>query len=78
MICGAWNGSLIAMLVTVVTASLDEIHQTSLSSRTGRWQDVVIDTSGAVVMQLVIYALSAHAMSRRRQSVDEPELSLTQ
>ncbi len=68
----------IAVLFTMITASLDEIHQTSLPSRTGRWQDVIIDTCGAVVMQLVIYALSAHAMSRRRPSVDEPELSLTQ
>ncbi len=67
----------IAVLFTVITASFDEIHQTSLASRTGRWQDVVIDTCGAIVMQLVVYALSAHAMTKRRQSVDEPELSLT-
>lgn len=50
--------SLIAILVTAVTASLDEIHQTFLPFRTGRWQDVVLDTSGAVILQLVIYALS--------------------
>ena len=68
----------IAVLFTMATASLDEIHQTSLASRTGRWQDVVIDTCGAVVMQFAVYALSVHAMSRRRQSVEEPELSLTQ
>lgn len=47
--------SLIAILLTVVTASMDEIHQTFLPSRTGRWQDVVLDTSGAFALQLVIY-----------------------
>jgi VanZ family protein len=47
--------SLIAILLTVVTASMDEIHQTFLPFRTGRWQDVLLDTSGAFVLQLVIY-----------------------
>jgi len=47
--------SFIAILLTVVTASMDEVHQTFLSSRTGRWQDVVLDTSGAFALQLVIY-----------------------
>ena len=35
---------MIAMLFTIVTAAYDEIHQTFIPSRTGRWQDVVIDT----------------------------------
>jgi len=47
--------SLIAILLTLVTASMDEIHQTFLPSRTGRWQDVLLDTSGAFVLQLIIY-----------------------
>ncbi|MFZ0704800.1 MAG: VanZ family protein [Candidatus Korobacteraceae bacterium] len=49
--------SLLAILLTLVTASMDEIHQTFLPSRTGRWQDVVLDTSGAFALQLVIYLL---------------------
>ncbi len=49
--------ALIGLLLTVVTASLDEIHQTFLPSRTGRWQDVVLDTSGAFALQLVIYVV---------------------
>lgn len=73
-----FDWAVIAVLFTLVTASFDEIHQTYLPSRTGRWQDVAIDASGAVVMQLLIYALSAHAMSRRRQLAEkELELSLT-
>ena len=47
--------SLIAILLTLVTAAMDEIHQTFLPFRTGRWQDVVLDTSGAFLLQLAIY-----------------------
>jgi VanZ family protein len=49
--------SAIAVLLTVVTASMDELHQTLFPSRTGRWQDVVIDTSGAVAIQIIIYVI---------------------
>jgi len=67
----------IGMLVTVVTASLDEIHQTFIPSRTGRWQDVVLDTCGAAVLQIIIYYFSLLAASRRRERVHQPELSPT-
>jgi len=71
--------ALIAVLLSLITASVDEIHQLFLPSRTGRWQDVAIDTSGALLMQLLLYARATHARNRRRQnSVEEPELSLTQ
>ena len=53
--CWRLEWALIAILLTVVTASMDEIHQTFLPFRTGRWQDVVLDTSGAFALQLVIY-----------------------
>ena len=67
-----------SVLFAVITASLDEIHQSFLPTRTGRWQDVAIDTSGAIMMQLLLYARATHAMTRRRQhSVEEPEASLT-
>ncbi|MGB0011000.1 MAG: VanZ family protein, partial [Candidatus Sulfotelmatobacter sp.] len=36
--------SAIAILGTAFVASLDEWHQTFIPSRTGRWQDVVLDT----------------------------------
>ncbi len=51
-----FDWALIARAVHADNRVLDEIHQTSLPSRTGRWQDVAIDTSGAVVMQLLLYA----------------------
>jgi VanZ family protein len=46
-------------------ASLDEWHQSFLPSRTGRWQDVVLDSSAALVAQIIIWML----LRRRRVPV---------
>jgi VanZ family protein len=45
----------IALLATALVASLDEWHQSFLPSRTGRWQDVVLDTSAAIGAQLLLF-----------------------
>jgi len=66
---------LIGMLVTVVTASWDEIHQSLIPSRHGRWQDVVLDTVGAAVVQWLMYLLSVRVLRRRQSSAAQPELS---
>lgn len=47
--------SAIAVLGTTIVASLDEWHQTFIPSRTGRWQDVVIDTCGGIATQVLIF-----------------------
>lgn len=47
-----WSG--LAVLGTLLVASLDEWHQTFLPSRTGRWQDVVLDTSAGIGVQLIL------------------------
>lgn len=49
--------SVLAVLGTALVASLDEWHQTFIPSRTGRWQDVVLDTSAAIAAQFVILLL---------------------
>ena len=64
----------IGILVTIVTAAADEIHQTFIPSRTGRWQDVVIDTGGAAVIQLVIYMV---ASQRVKPGVSKPQVELS-
>ena len=69
--------ALLGILLTIVTASFDEIHQTFIPSRTGRWQDVVLDTCGAVVIQFVIYLLSSRAIRQKRTPVPQAELSST-
>lgn len=45
----------IAFFMTALVASLDEWHQTYLPSRTGRVEDIFLDSSAAIVAQLVIF-----------------------
>lgn len=45
----------IAVLGTAIVASLDEWHQSFIPSRTGRWQDVVLDTCAGIAAQLLIF-----------------------
>jgi VanZ family protein len=43
-----------AIVLTACVASIDEIHQTFVPSRTGTWHDVVLDAAGATVAQILI------------------------
>jgi VanZ family protein len=45
----------IAILGTAFVASLDEWHQSFIPSRTGRWQDVVLDTCAGIAAQILIF-----------------------
>jgi VanZ family protein len=45
----------IAVLGTAIVASLDEWHQSFIPSRTGRWEDVALDTCAAIGAQLLIF-----------------------
>ena len=47
--------SAIAVLGTAIVASLDEWHQSFIPSRTGRWQDVVLDTCAGIATQILIF-----------------------
>lgn len=67
--------AVIAVLFTIVSASFDELHQTTLASRTGRWQDVAIDTAGALLMQWVLYARAMHQMTVQRDAAERRALS---
>jgi VanZ family protein len=48
--------AIIAVVGTALVASLDEWHQTFLPSRTGRWQDAVLDTCAGIAAQLLLFA----------------------
>ena len=66
-----WDWAVIAVLFTFITAALDEMHQATLASRIGRWQDVALDTAGAIAMQFLLYARAAHTMTlQRKHGVD--------
>ena len=46
--------STVAILGTAFVASLDEWHQSFIPTRTGRWQDVVLDTCAGAAAQLLV------------------------
>jgi len=68
--------AVIAVLLSLVTAAFDEMHQSVIPSRTGRWQDVMIDTTGAIIAQLLLYSRAAHAITLQRiPGAEEREVS---
>jgi VanZ family protein len=54
----------VSFLMTVLVASLDEWHQSYLPSRTGRWQDAVLDSCAALAAQLLLWLV----LRRRAES----------
>jgi VanZ family protein len=70
LLFGAWRATLqkpdgriwsarwaaIAFFLTAFVASLDEWHQLYLISRTGSLHDVLLDSSGALIAQILIFA----------------------
>jgi VanZ family protein len=62
----------LASILTLVVASLDEWHQTFLPSRTGAFHDVLLDCSGAVIIQLIALAF----LRRRNASMHGTETPL--
>ena len=53
--CLQW--ATLAFVGTALVASLDELHQTFLPSRTGRFEDVVLDSTAALIAQIVVFAI---------------------
>jgi VanZ family protein len=47
--------AMLALLGTALVASCDEWHQTFLPNRTGSPWDVLLDCTGAIVLQLLVY-----------------------
>jgi len=45
----------LALFSTTLVASADEWHQTTIPSRVGRVQDVLLDDSGAAVTQCLLF-----------------------
>jgi VanZ family protein len=79
---GAWRATLplplsprwavrwaaIAFFMTALVASLDEWHQSYIPSRTGTWHDVVLDSSAALMAQVVIFLFIRWRMRRSGKS----------
>jgi VanZ family protein len=54
----SWNArwAIVAIVFATFIASIDEIHQSFVPSRTGTWHDVVLDAAGATIAQILIRA----------------------
>jgi len=54
----SWNPrwAIGAIVFATFIASIDEIHQSFIPSRTGTWHDVVLDAAGAAIAQILIRA----------------------
>jgi VanZ family protein len=69
--------SFIGVMTAIGMATYDEIHQTFIPSRTGRWQDVVIDTCGAIAMQVLVYLLATRKIKQGASPTREVEMTST-
>jgi VanZ family protein len=69
----AWRveSTILAIFSTAIIASCDEFHQTFIPSRTGTPQDVLLDTTGATVLCLLVWLI---CWSRRARYVEELSL----
>jgi len=50
-----WRTSLLSWLGTAFVASMDELHQSYIPSRTGTWRDAVLDSVAGLAFLLVAY-----------------------
>jgi len=60
--CFEW--ATVALLSTVLVASLDEWHQSFLPSRTGTVRDVILDTAAALLAQIALFVILRTESSR--------------
>ena len=60
--CFEW--ATVALFSTALVASLDEWHQSFLPSRTGTVRDVILDTSAALLAQIVLFVILRMESSR--------------
>jgi len=51
------ESSILAILCTAIVASCDEFHQTFIPSRTGTQMDVLLDTTGATVLCVLVWLI---------------------
>lgn len=59
-----WRAAVAAFAIAAVYAGLDEFHQSFIPSRTGAFQDVMIDCGGAI-LGLVLYSFGRRFLRRR-------------
>lgn len=72
----SWRSSwaFLAVLGTSFVATCDELHQMTLKNRSGSWKDVLLDTIGGLIFQLVIFVLIMMRARVRRHASERVEV----
>jgi VanZ family protein len=65
--CLQW--ATVALLTTALVATFDEWHQTFLPSRTGTVRDVILDSTAALIAQIVLFAILRMRNERPRAPI---------
>src|SRR5208337_5442883 len=63
------NWAIVTLLIAVCYAGLDEWHQSFVPLREARFRDVLIDSTGALLAQVCVWAYA----KLHRNSIDPPE-----
>jgi VanZ family protein len=66
-----WQWAVITLIIAVSYAGLDEWHQSFVPVREARLRDVLIDSTGALLAQLLVWVYA----KLHRNSVQSPELN---
>jgi len=64
---GMVSVSALSVLSTFIVASLDELHQRFVPGRVSSFHDVMVDTTGAIFLNVVFWAARAH---KRRKALN--------
>ena len=57
---------IIAIIISFIYACTDEFHQLFVNGRAGRFTDVLIDTSGGVIMLLIVFIISLAVLRHKK------------
>jgi VanZ family protein len=60
--------ALLAMAITGLTATADELHQMTIPSRTGTWWDVLLDSCAGLLAQILIFCFAARNSRRAERT----------
>ena len=70
-----WASHLLSIFAAAIFGALDEWHQTFVPGRSGRSRDVLIDTSGAILVCSILLLL-AHLLKKNRKKIKVTTYSL--
>ena len=62
----SFSNYVISIIMVFANGAVDELHQLFIPGRAGRFTDVLIDTSGGVIMLLIVFIISLAVLRRKK------------